>query len=222
MTGLKRRTRRLGLAAAALLASVAGCSDSDSGSDNPAPPSTANTTPGPTSSEIGTLPAAAAEIMAKAPYATARWLYYVADADSGDVLLANRADEMVFTASTAKGFMVGSVYGTLGPDTRLTTPVYATTPVDEGVIDGDLVLVASGDLALGGRNALEGRFDHTFDADSVDHLYANIAPNATRVGDPLAGLDDLARQIADRGITRVDGDVVIDTASGSPSKVRRA
>ena len=86
------------------------------------------------------------------------------------------------------------------PDTRLTTPVYATTPIGDGVVDGDLVLVASGDLALGGRNAMEGRFDHTFDVDSVDHVYADFAPNATRVGDPLAGLDDLARQIAEQGV----------------------
>lgn len=162
--------------------------------------------------EIGALPQEAAQVMAKAQYATARWLYYVADAKSGEVLLANRPDELVFTGSTAKAFMVGAAYDTLGPDTRLTTPVYATTPVEAGVVDGDLVLVASGDLALGGRNAIDGRFDHTFNADSVDHVYADIAPNATRVGDPLAGLDDLARQIAGRGVTRVNGDVVIDTS----------
>ncbi len=162
--------------------------------------------------EIGTLPSAAAEIMAKPPYASGRWLYYVADAESGEVLLANRADELVFTASTAKGFVVGSVFATLGPDATLTTPVYATTPVVDGAVDGDLVLVASGDLALGGRNAVDGAFDHTFGADTVDHVYADLAPNATRVGEPLAGLDDLARQVAARGVTRIDGDVVIDTS----------
>jgi D-alanyl-D-alanine carboxypeptidase/D-alanyl-D-alanine-endopeptidase (penicillin-binding protein 4) len=194
-----RRTSTVAAGLAVVLA-VGACSgdDDDSGDDGP-------------SAEIGTLPDDAAGIMSKAPYATARWIYFVADAESGEVLLADRPDEMVFTGSTAKGFTVASVYETLGPDTRLTTPVYATTPVDDGVVDGDLVLVASGDLALGGRNALEGRLDHTFTADSVDHVYANFTPNATRVGDPLAGLDDLARQIADRGVTRVDGDVVIDT-----------
>ncbi len=197
------RSRAVAAALAiALVISACSGSDDDAGDDAPSEGS----------AQIGTLPAAAEEIMDKAPYAAARWLYYVADAESGDVLLANRADELVFTASTAKGFIVGSVYDTLGPDTRLTTPVYATTPVRDGVVDGDLVLVASGDLALGGRNAMEGRFDHTFNADSVDHVYADIAPNATRVGDPLAGLDDLAQQIADQGVSRVDGDVVIDTS----------
>jgi serine-type D-Ala-D-Ala carboxypeptidase/endopeptidase (penicillin-binding protein 4) len=162
--------------------------------------------------EVGTLPEAARAIMQQPPYDSARWLYFVADAESGEVLLANRPDEMVFTGSTAKEFTVGTVYDTLGPDTTLTTPVFSTTPVAGGVVAGDLVLRASGDLALGGRNALEGRFDHTFTSETVDHVYANVAPNATRIGDPLAGLDELARQIAARGVTRVEGDVVIDTS----------
>jgi D-alanyl-D-alanine carboxypeptidase/D-alanyl-D-alanine-endopeptidase (penicillin-binding protein 4) len=197
---MRSRALRIAAALAALLA-VAGCSAAvrDGGT-------------GGTAAQIGTVPEAAAAIMAKAPYETARWLYYVADADTGEVLLANRPDELVFTGSTAKEFVVGAVYDTLGPETRLTTPVYSTTPVSGGVVRGDLVLVASGDIALGGRNALEGRFDHTFDADTIDHVYANVGPNADRIGDPLAGLDALARQVADRGVTRIEGDVLIDTS----------
>jgi D-alanyl-D-alanine carboxypeptidase/D-alanyl-D-alanine-endopeptidase (penicillin-binding protein 4) len=204
-----RRARRTAIAAglAALLAVVGACGGgTDAGGASTAQPPAAG-------ASTGTLPAAAAQIMAKPPYATARWIYYVADAETGEVLLADRADEMVFTGSTAKNFVVGAVYDTLGPDTRLTTPVYATTPVSSrGAVAGDVVLVASGDLALGGRNALEGRFDHTFNAVTVDHVYADIAPNAARIGDPLAGLDELARQVAERGVKRIRGDVVIDTS----------
>jgi D-alanyl-D-alanine carboxypeptidase/D-alanyl-D-alanine-endopeptidase (penicillin-binding protein 4) len=161
--------------------------------------------------DVGSLPAAARKVMEKPAYANARWIYWVADAKSGKVLLASRPDEMVFTASTAKNFTVGAVYETLGTDTTLTTPVYATSPVVDGAIAGDVVLVASGDLAMGGRGGLEGKFEHTFNADSVDHVYADVAPNATRIGDPLAGVDELARQIAAKGVTRIDGDVVVDT-----------
>jgi D-alanyl-D-alanine carboxypeptidase/D-alanyl-D-alanine-endopeptidase (penicillin-binding protein 4) len=89
--------------------------------------------------------------------------------------------------------------------------VYATTPVADGAVTGDVVLVASGDLAMGGRGALDGNFEHTFNAENVDHVYADIAPNAARVGDPLAGVDELARQVAAKGVTRIDGDVVVDT-----------
>ncbi|WP_375483962.1 D-alanyl-D-alanine carboxypeptidase/D-alanyl-D-alanine-endopeptidase [uncultured Mycobacterium sp.] len=150
--------------------------------------------------------------MAKPAYATARWLYYVADRDSGEFLLSQRPDEMVLTGSTAKEFTIGTVYDTIGPNTRLTTPVYATAPAVDGVLHGDVILVASGDLALGGRGAMRGRVDDAFDANSIDHVYGDIAPNARKVNDdPLAGLDDLAHQIAAKGVKVVDGDVVVDT-----------
>lgn len=195
-----RATVALGLTA---LLVAAACSGEDDASTAAA---------GGLAAEQGTLPAAAREIMEQPPYDTARWIYYVAEAESGEVLLANRADEMVFTASTAKQFVIGTAYDTLGPDTTITTPVYATEPVADGVVPGDVVLVASGDLALGGRNALEGRVDHTFTADTQDHVYGDVAPHPARVGDPLAGLDDLAGQVAAQGVTRIDGDVRIDTS----------
>ena len=169
---------------------------------------------GPTSAApIGVLPADAQAIMDKPAYKTARWNYYVADAETGEVLMANRPDEMVLTASTAKNFTVGSAYAVLGPDTTLTTPVNVTTPAEGGVVAGDLVLVASGDLAMGGRNAAQGKFDNAFTATTIDHVYGDVgAPNAAVApGNPLAGLDDLAAQVAASGITQVDGDVTIDT-----------
>jgi D-alanyl-D-alanine carboxypeptidase len=67
---------------------------------------------------------------------------------------------MVFTGSTAKQFTIGTVYDTIGPYTQLTTPVYATAPIVDSVLRGDVILVGSGDLALGGRGAMQGRVDH--------------------------------------------------------------
>jgi len=162
--------------------------------------------------QIGELPAAAAAIMSKPEFETARWLYSVAEAETGRVVLADRAGEFVFTASTAKNFTVGTAYATLGTDATLTTPVYATAEPAGGVLAGNLVLVASGDLAMGGRGAMSGRVDHAFTAGTIDHVYGDIAPNAALVpDDPLAGLDDLARQVAASGVTEIAGDVVIDT-----------
>ncbi|WP_019973051.1 D-alanyl-D-alanine carboxypeptidase/D-alanyl-D-alanine-endopeptidase [Mycobacterium sp. 141] len=158
------------------------------------------------------LPEAARKIMEKPAYSTARWLYYVADRDSGEVLLSQRPDEMVLTGSTAKEFTIGTVYDTFGPDTRLTTPVYATAPTVDGMVRGDVILVAAGDLTLGGRGGRQGRVDDAFDATHIDHVYGDIAPNAATVDDdPLAGLDDLARQIAAKGVKNIVGDVVVDT-----------
>ncbi len=158
------------------------------------------------------LPEAAQKITEKPAYATARWSYYVADRDSGEVLLIQRPDEMVLTGSTAKQFTIGTVYDIFGPDARLTTPVYATSQTVDGVVRGDVILVASGDLALGGRGGLSGRVDDAFDATHIDHVYGDIAPNAAKVTDnPLAGLDDLARQVAANGVRNIAGDVIVDT-----------
>src|SRR5205807_4296259 len=44
-----------------------------------------------------------------------------------------------------------------------------------------------------------------------DHTYANFTPGGDLTStDPLAGLKDLARQVAAAGIRRVQGDVLID------------
>jgi len=67
--------------------------------------------------------------------------------------------------------------------------------------------VATGDLTLGGRTDDAG---HIAFANS-DHTYAGFSPNAELTApDPLAGLDDLARQAAAAGLKRVRGDVLVD------------
>lgn len=166
---------------------------------------------------VGELPQSAREIMAKPAYAAARWIYQVSDQDSGDVLYSSRPGELAFTGSTAKLFTVGTLFDARGPDSTFTTPVYALGPVDGGVLAGDLVLVGSGDLTLGGREAAEGKAVDGFSATTIDHVYGDIAPNgAIPAGDPLAGLDDLARQVAASGITRVAGDVVVDDGLWQP------
>lgn len=159
----------------------------------------------------GTVPNGAQQVMDAEPYTAARWLYNVVDADTGEVLMSNRPDEMVFTGSTAKNFTLAAAYATLGPDYRVTTPVYATAPPRGGTVDGNLVLVAQGDLPLGGRGALQGVVNQSFSATTVDHVYGDVAPNAVKnADDPLAGLNSLAAQIAARGISHVKGDVIID------------
>ena len=182
------RTRAVGAALAiALVVGACSNSDDDAGDDDASD----------SSEQIGTLPDEAAEIMAKDPYASARWLYYVADAESGEVLLANRPDELVFTASTAKGFFVGSVYDTLGPDTT----------IDDARVRHDADQRrrrrrgprARGVRRSGARWAQRRwRVASTTPSTSTASITSTPTSRRTRtlVGDPLAGLDDLARQIA--------------------------
>jgi D-alanyl-D-alanine carboxypeptidase/D-alanyl-D-alanine-endopeptidase (penicillin-binding protein 4) len=215
MTDNPGRRRRRGVIAGvagltAVILVLSGCSSS------------AGTSPGggetgPAGAPAGPAPGAAPAIMNGPAYRAAHWTYQVSDLDSGEVLLADRPDEFVFTASTAKLFTVGTAYETLGADARLTTPVYAIGRVEQGVLQGDLALVASGDLTMGGRNAAQGRADSTFTATTVDHVYGDIAPNAVAPpGDPLAGLDSLAAQVAATGIHRISGDVLVDDRLWQP------
>jgi serine-type D-Ala-D-Ala carboxypeptidase/endopeptidase (penicillin-binding protein 4) len=153
------------------------------------------------------LPDEVREIMGKKRYRHGTWALVVADAESGDVEYSLEPDTFMIPGSNAKLYSMSAALDTLGPDHRFETPVYATGPVDGPTVAGDLVLVASGDLVLGGRGATEG----TIAYENFDHNDANALPIATLTPqDPLAGLDALASQVAAAGVTTVAGDVLID------------
>jgi PBP4 family serine-type D-alanyl-D-alanine carboxypeptidase len=157
------------------------------------------------------------EVVDSKEFQSSTWAIKVADLESGDVLESMNPESILDPASTTKLFTCATGLEVLGADYRFDTPVYATSnPGAGGTLDGDLILVASGDLALGGRNAVGGEeVQYT----SADHTDANALGNAFLTeGDPLAGLDALAAQAAQAGVRRVDGDVVIDARlfSGRP------
>ena len=96
----------------------------------------------------------------------------------------------------------------LGKDFKFETPVYRRGDVAEGVLRGDLILVASGDFAMGGRTLSDGTMafkDH-------DHIYAGFMDTQTEVTDtdPLAGIKSLAHQVKEAGINRIRGDILVD------------
>ncbi len=140
-------------------------------------------------------------------YREAHWGVLVVDAEDGRTLCAHDADRLFAPASTTKLYSCAAALADLGADYRFETPVYRRGTVEKGVLHGDLILVASGDLTLGGRTLPDGTMafaDH-------DHIYAN---GGTQTGltptDPLAGLKDLARQVAKAGVRRVTGEVLVD------------
>lgn len=155
------------------------------------------------------LAAAIGEILADPRYAPSRLGVHVADRDTGEALLDIRGDEWFLAASTTKLFSGAAALDALGPDFRFETPVYRTGTVGaDGTLDGDLVLVASADLTMGGRDTKDGEIAFT----PIDHINAVAFPALVTLTpqDPLAGLDDLAGQVAAAGITQVTGEVIID------------
>jgi D-alanyl-D-alanine carboxypeptidase/D-alanyl-D-alanine-endopeptidase (penicillin-binding protein 4) len=137
-----------------------------------------------------------------------RWGLLVADAKTGETVYERNPDEFFAPASVTKLFTVAAALAELGPNHRFQTPVVRRGEVDsEGVLRGDLILIAQGDLCLGGRTGPDGSL--LFQDD--DHTYAGSGFKGGVVStDPLAGLDHLAREIQAIGIKQVAGDVLID------------
>jgi D-alanyl-D-alanine carboxypeptidase/D-alanyl-D-alanine-endopeptidase (penicillin-binding protein 4) len=146
--------------------------------------------------------------MQKPRYSGATWGLRVADLDSGTVIYNLNSDGLLLTGSVRKLFSVGVAINELGADHRFKTPVFRRGEVDDtGTLNGDLVLVAEGDLTMGGRD----NGDDTVAVTDFDHCDANNLGSAILTKpDPLAGLDKLAAQVAASGITKVSGEVIID------------
>lgn len=138
------------------------------------------------------------------------WSIKFASLDTKEPICAINSAEPLNPASSAKVFIAGTAFDALGPGHRVRTRIYATGPVRHGVLDGDLVLVAGGDLLLGGRIQPDG----TLWLESPDHGYArgNDPRYVPIPGDPLRSIRLLAAQVAARGVRRVKGDVVVDTS----------
>jgi len=97
-----------------------------------------------------------------------------------------------------------------GSNYRFRTPVYRQGSVAGGTLTGNLVLVASGDLTFGLRERRNGTLYYE-SLPKVDHSYADQLPGAVEPpGNPLAALNELAAKVRASGITRVNGNVVID------------
>lgn len=159
------------------------------------------------------------ESLLKTPgFEDGRWGILVAELDSGKVLYSKNARELFSPASVTKLFSGASALVDLGPDFRFVTPVHRRGEVNaKGILDGDLILVASGDPNLGGRAAPNGQLLY----ENIDHSYADDYLVTSLVSaDPLAGLEHLARQVADAGIKQINGDILVDDrlyASGRSS-----
>ncbi|MGC1106997.1 MAG: D-alanyl-D-alanine carboxypeptidase/D-alanyl-D-alanine-endopeptidase [Candidatus Acidiferrales bacterium] len=127
--------------------------------------------------------------------------------DENKVVYALNAQQFFTPASTTKLLTEGSALELLGPDYRFRTRVYRTGPIAAGgVLNGDLILVASGDPNLSGRIQPGG----TLAFENEDHSYEGSPDTKAVPGDPLLVIRELAAQVASRGIKRINGRVLVD------------
>lgn len=153
-----------------------------------------------------TVPAGIRAVFNKPEYKNAVWGLRVLD--GGKVLLDLNPQRKFYIGSVRKVFSVGQLLNTVGPNHTFDTPVYRTGAIDRnGVLHGNLILVASGDLTMGGRTNPDG----SIAVSNWDHNEADSLGNAVLTKpDPLAGYARLARAVRAAGIKRVAGNIAID------------
>ena len=197
---MRRKSSTVVLAGVASVAlGLAACSSSQPASE-----------PSPDSSTIGSIPGmsqSAIDVMNSAPYSGSTWAIQVSDAKTGESLVSYNSTRLLEPASVTKTYSVGSAWLKFGPDSRIVTPVVRAGKISGKTLKGNLILVAKGDITMGGQTGPDGKIVFT----DLDHNDANAIPGATIAdNDPLAGLDDLAEQVKKSGISEVDGQVIID------------
>ena len=151
-------------------------------------------------------------------YQKALWGLRVVDVSSGNVLIDSQPGHNFLFGSVRKIFSIGELLNQIGPDHTFNTPVYRLGDLDRaGVLHGNLILVASGDLTMGGRTNPDG----SIAVSEYDHNEADSLGNAIlTTPDPMAGYRALARQVAAAGIKEIDGNVIIDDRLFTPFNFR--
>ena len=112
----------------------------------------------------------------------AEWSVLVVSLEKGDTLFALDENRFLAPASNMKIATTAAALHFLGPSFRYQTFVYADGPVENGILRGDLILYGTGDPGISHR----------------------FYRNRTNV------FEAFADQIAEAGITRVEGAVVGD------------
>src|ERR1700733_5630439 len=141
-----------------------------------------------------------------AQFAHARFGIKFYSMDTDKTVYELNAQQLFVPGSTTKLLTEGTALELLGGDTRFHTRIYRTGPIrKDGTLDGDVILVASGDYDLSNRIQPDG----TLTFEDEDHSYGG--PDSKGLpGDTLLVGREFAQQIADKGVKRVKGRVLVD------------
>ena len=146
------------------------------------------------------------KIMNRPEFAHSRFGIKFIAADTGDVVYELNSAQLFVPGSTTKLLSTGTALELLGGDYRFHTRIYRTGPIQKnGTLEGDLVLVASGDMDLSNRVQPDGSLSF----EDEDHSYGG--PDSQGLpGDPLQVIREFAKQVAGKGVKRVKGRVLVD------------
>lgn len=122
-------------------------------------------------------------------FAGAQWGVEVISLDRGEILYSLNPTRLYMPASNNKILTAASALVRLGPDFRYETRIAAEGTIVDGVLEGNLVIVGSGDPSLAPR---------------------------FHDGDPLRVFKDWAAKLQEKGIRKIDGAIVGDARAFPP------
>ena len=91
------------------------------------------------------------QILEASPVNKGEWGILVVDAATGETLYEKNADSYFVPASNMKLLTTALALDTLGPDYRFRTTIETNGELEEGTVQGDLILVGRGDPNLSNR-----------------------------------------------------------------------
>ena len=126
----------------------------------------------------------------------AAWGIVVESLDRGDRLFELNPRNLFVPASVAKLVSLATAVDAVGWDYRYDTTLQTAGPIVDGVLDGDLLIVGSGDPALGGRGGDDiGGLVAALKAQGIRRINGRIVGDDDAFEDPRPGLawawDDL-------------------------------
>jgi D-alanyl-D-alanine carboxypeptidase/D-alanyl-D-alanine-endopeptidase (penicillin-binding protein 4) len=133
----------------------------------------------------------ASNIMQAPPMNKGEWGILIVDAATGETLYEKNADSFFVPASNMKLFTTALALDKLGPDYHFRTTLETNGKLEEGILQGDLILVGRGDPNLSNRK---------FPYDTKEEFE----------GPPERVLSELVDQLVIHGVKQVSGDVVGD------------
>lgn len=78
---------------------------------------------------------------------------YIINLENGRELVAHNIDKPLIPASIMKSVTIATLLEKVGPDFRFATPVYMDGAVADGVLEGNIIVEASGDPSINTRHA---------------------------------------------------------------------
>jgi len=143
------------------------------------------------------------DVMNRPEFAHAHWGLEIYDIAAKKVVASVNGERLFVPGSTTKVVTMATAMQSLGADHRFHTRVYRTGPIVNGIVQGDIVLVASGDPNISGR-VRDGRYAFI----DQDHSYGGMPLPS----DPLTTLRAMAQQVASKGIRGLTGQVIVDAS----------